>query len=107
MAKKNVTSIGWWLFIAGLLVVVVSTFSSSPLWALLLVVLGLAIGYMNVSSSETVTFLVATVALMSAGSARLEMLWSPLSVMLSNLMVFVAPAAIIVGIKAIYAVAKK
>ena len=114
MAKKNMgQGLGWWAFLIGLIIAVVTGFSRNPeSWAWILVVLGLVVGHLNISDREAGKFLIASVALMLAGSARLEILFpslgigSILSNILSSLVVLVAPAAIIVGIKTVYEAAR-
>ncbi len=63
------SKIGFWAFIIGLILCVVAGFA----WAnnngvvIALLVLGLIIGFLNVTAKETMLFLVATIALMVAG----------------------------------------
>ena len=105
--KSSGQGLGWWAFLIGLVVVVISGFMQRPeSWLWVLVVLGLAVGYLNISDREATKFLVASIALMLAGSANLQMLWQPLGNMLTSLVVLVAPAALVVGIKTVYEAAK-
>ncbi len=108
MAKKNnAKGLGWWAFIAGLIIAVVAGYTGRvPDWTWLLVVLGLVVGYFNISKSEAVPFLLSTVALMAAGSAGLELLWAPLGGMLAAVVIFVAPAAVVVAVKTVYEIAQ-
>ena len=74
----------------------------------ILVILGLIVGLLNVTAGETVAFLVATIALIVAGTADLAvipMVGNALQFVLAAIVVFVAPAAIVVALKAIYALA--
>lgn len=78
---------------------------------LLLVVLGLVVGLLNITASETSDFLIAAVALLAASSAQgtLDMLpWVGryLALMVGNIAVFVVPAAVLVALKAVNALAK-
>ena len=104
-ARRSSASMGWWAFVIGLVVVVITSFSTVN-WTWLLVILGLVVGYLNVSDKEAVTFLIATIALMTAGSAGLGLLWGSLESLLANLVVFVAPAAVVVALKAVYEAAQ-
>lgn len=81
---------------------------------LLLVVLGVIVGLTTVTEKEITPFLVATIALVVTATA----IFSPINLaipylgtLLDNMVklvaVFVAPAAIILSIKAIYALASK
>ena len=78
---------------------------------LLLVVLGLAVGLLNVTARETSEFLVAAVALLVASTAGATLKLIPwvgnfLELAVGNLGVFVVPAAVLVALKAVYALAK-
>jgi len=107
---------GEWAFIIGVLVaVVVSLFTVSDTVAgwlvLLLVVLGLIVGLLNVSEKETTPFLVAAAALLITGTAGGSLAIIPviggyLQDIVQNIAVFVAPAAIVVALKAIKSLAK-
>ncbi|MBI2657681.1 hypothetical protein HYX08_03225 [Candidatus Woesearchaeota archaeon] len=112
MASK----MGEWAFIVGIVVaVVVSLFNVSDTMAgwlvLLLVVLGLVVGLLNVTEKETTPFLVAAAALLITGTtgsslAIIPMIGGYLQNIVQNIAVFVTPAAIVVALKAIQALAK-
>jgi hypothetical protein len=73
-----------------------------------LVVLGLIVGLVNLTTKETVPFLVSAVALMLAGIVNLSLIPGIgvcLSSSLSNIVVFVVPAAVIVALKAVWRLA--
>lgn len=106
------SKIGFWAFIIGLIISVIAGF----VWAdntgivITLIILGLIIGFLNITAKETMLFLVATIALMVAGRV-----FSPLTVLslgehLDNVLGYVAtlmaPAAVIAAIKALWAVGK-
>ena len=84
-------------------------------WILaLLVVLGIVVGILNVSEKETTSFLVAAAALMIAGTASFDSInqvasgaGTIINSIINYIGVFVAPAAIIVALKAIYALASR
>jgi hypothetical protein len=79
---------------------------------IVLVVLGLIVGFLNVKEKETVPFLVAAIALMVTSAVGWSFLNPLLSIgnyiqaILSFIGVFVAPAAVIVALKAVFALAK-
>ena len=112
MASK----IGEWAFIIGVILAVL--FGLVPLqyegWAtLVLVVLGLVVGFLNISEKESTPFLVAAAALMitSASGQTLskippEALGTFLQSAVGKIAVFVAPGAIVVALKAIQSLAK-
>ena len=109
---------GEWAFIIGILVAVVIGLFSSTLsgdlkgWLiLLLVVLGLIVGFLNVTERESTPFLIAAAALLITGTAGNTLAIIPtvgdyLSGIVQAIAVFVAPAAIVVALKSIQSLAK-
>lgn len=115
MAKEKRT-FGEWAFIFGVLLallgglLVTLKLLSGGIVALLLVVLGIIVGFMNVTEKETIPFLVASIALLATGSAglrELPLFGAYLGTVLLYLATFVAPAAVVVALKAIFDLAKK
>ncbi len=75
-----------------------------------LIVLGLVVGFLNITSKETTEFLVATIALMMVGTAGLGVIPTAgmiLKNILLNIQALVVPAALIVALKAIYSLAEE
>jgi len=83
---------------------------------LILLILGLIVGLISITAKEVAPFLMAAIALMVAG-VGLDV-WAPLAkihsllyywatAILSYIVAFVAPAAVIIAIKSIYALARK
>ena len=117
-SKAMMAKIGSWAFIIGvLLAAFAGVFNfDAGMTLVVLGVLGLIVGFLNISASETVPFLVATVAIMSAVGALSSALssllvvipgtsnWIP--VFLGNIVAFVAPAAGLVALKTIYELSK-
>jgi len=80
----------------------------------LLVVLGVVVGVLNISEKETTPFLVAAVALIAAATVGFDAInsvipnaGSTLNAIFDYISTFVAPGAIIVAFKAVYALASK
>ena len=85
-------------------------------WVLLvMLVLGVIIGISSITTTEVTPFLIATIALIVAASANV---WSPLSQIhalldfwatgiLSYIVAYAAPAAVIIGVKAVLTMAKQ
>lgn len=78
---------------------------------LVLVILGLIIGFLNITEKEMTPFLVATVALVVTGTASnsltvIPTIGSYLEAIVRNIAVLVTPAALIVSLKAVNALAK-
>lgn len=117
MEKK----IGSYSFIIGvILAVVLGLFTqfldtAQPwLWSLL-VVLGLVVGFLNVSGKETKEFLWVTVGLVVvayAGSVQIDkwqnvqIIGTYLSGIFNNLLVFVIPSSVVVALKDVWQLAK-
>ncbi len=103
--------IGTWAFVIGLILAVIAGLiptlqTPAVIWAL--VILGLIVGFLNVTERETTEFLVATIALMLVGSAgAIPVLGLMILSILGNIVAFVAPAALVVALKAIWALAEK
>ncbi len=105
--------VGSWSFIIGLVIaVLVGLFTeASGLVVTALVVLGLIIGFLNVTAKEAHAFLLASVALMATGFAGDFLATIPgignlLQRVVNNFVVLVAPAAIVVSVKALLGLAK-
>jgi len=81
---------------------------ASRVYVTTFVLLGTLVGLFNLAAKETVPFLTAAVALMLAGIVNLNLVYGFgefLRPSLSNIVVFVVPGAIIVGMKAIWRLA--
>ncbi len=97
--------------IAGLLHGMIATYAGAV--TLLLVVLGLIVGFLNIKDKEISNFLIGAIALMVVGSANLAVideivagLGTVLQAIINYILVFVAPAALIVALKRVYMLAK-
>jgi hypothetical protein len=81
---------------------------ASRIYVTTFVALGTVVGLVNLSAKETVPFLTAAVALMLAGIVNLNLVIGVGDILrpsLSNIVVFVVPGAIIVGMKTIWRLA--
>ena len=111
MAKSGI-KLGFWAFLIGLiLAVIISIFSaaSTPSWAIwVLAILGLIVGLFNVTGKEVQIFLIAAVAfVVSFQSLSVVYLgWAVVSTFFSLMSAFIAPAAAIVAIIALFKIAK-
>ena len=101
-------------FLFGLLVAIVAglfrnLFINRPeVLVTTLVALGLLVGLFNLTAKETVPFLIACIALMLAGIVNLGLIPGIglyLRSILSNIVVFVVPGAILVALKTIWKLA--
>jgi|SRR3989338_1050201 len=106
----KVAKIGNWAFIIGVLLAIIAAFVTIPYGAGILIILGLIVGLLNIVTKEIVPFLLATIALTTVGAAGLAAIPTAgtyIAGMLQNIFAFVAPAALVVALKAVYSLAKK
>lgn len=113
--------IGNYSFIIGVIIAVVLGLAAPQLgdakawlWSLL-IVLGLVVGFLNVSGKETKDFLLVTVSLVIvayAGNAQIDS-WSNvefiglyLSGVFNSILALVVPASVVVALKEVWAMAK-
>lgn len=116
MAKSSVMSkVGGWAFIVGVVIaIIIGLFAGAAgtLVVSILMILGLIVGFLNVTGKETNKFLLAAVSLVIVAGLGGSVLGSIaviggfLQGVLNALMLFVVPATIIVALKAIYATAQ-
>ena len=102
-------NMGKWAFIVGLVISVVAAFLDPAAWMFVaLAVLGLVVGFMNITGAETKTFLIAAIGLiMSASSViGLPVVGGKLTDVLQNLVAFISAAVLVVALKALFEVAK-
>lgn len=119
----NNAKLGEYAFLAGVVVALIAgliaTYSATSLGAtaawvpVLLVALGIVVGFLNIADKESQAFLVSAIVLVVASTAKfadLNTAVPTLGTLLNNLVgqlaVFVAPAAIIIAVKAIWAMGK-
>ena len=115
MARKSIMAkVGVWAFIIGILGAIIISLIAAfggemPGWApIVLAVLGLLVGILNVSPSETKAFLIAAIAFMISFTSLSEIAGlfgssaaKALGTFFSLMGVFIAPAAAVVALLAI------
>lgn len=108
----NLTSMGRWAFVIGVLLAIIAGFGGSiPSLVTILFILGLIVGFLNVSEAESTHFLVSVIALLVIGIAGVQFQFGRFTEqftgIIQNLIAFVAPAGLIVAIKQALGIAKK
>ncbi|MBI2668506.1 hypothetical protein HYX14_01560 [Candidatus Woesearchaeota archaeon] len=105
--------IAHYTFFVGLLIAIVAGFFRTvftpEVLVTTLVILGFVVGLFNLTAKETTPFLIAATALMLAGIVNLSLIPGVglyLRNMLSNIVVFVVPGAILMGLKTIWKLAR-
>jgi hypothetical protein len=124
--KGSMSKVGIWAFIIGLVLAVilalVSAFGGAgePAWAIaVLGALGILVGLLNITASEVQKFLIAAIALIvSLGKLNdlfdklavtlvgTTAIWGGLGTFVSLVTVFMAPAAVVVAIQALFQLAR-
>lgn len=127
--KMNIEDLARYAFTAFVLIAIVMGFSvgymayvndsnyadTNAYVTLIMLILGIIIGLISITSKEITPFLIATIALVVASSTDV---WAPLirihellylwaSLILNYIVAFVAPVAVINAVKAVFAMAKE
>jgi len=101
-------TIGRWAFIIGLIIAVLLGFVTFTYASLVLVILGLIVGFMNVSEKEANKYLVDVIALILVGVAGLQALsvlgslYTWFQTVLTSFITFAAASAVIVAVKVLF-----
>jgi len=107
---------GNWAFMIGVVLAIVLGLFGAYIPAYIemityvMIILGLIVGFYNIGHKDAVNFLITAIALLAVGGAGLEMLpviGSYVGGILTQIAVFVAPAAVLVALKAVYEMAYK
>jgi hypothetical protein len=108
-AGIEIHKIAHYTFFVGILIAIIAglfrSFVRPEVLVTTLVILGFIVGLFNLTAKETQPFLLAAIALMLAGIVNLGLIpgiGPYLRSILSNIVVFVVPGAIIVGMKTIW-----
>jgi hypothetical protein len=118
--RSNILSmVGFWAFIAGLVIAVVVGILAAlgivgaavmPAIIIVLIILGLVVGFLNITAKEILLFLVATIALIVVGGVFAPLSVFSIGAMLDAILALVAtlmaPAAVVAAIKALWAVGR-
>lgn len=98
--------LGKFAVIAGIVIAVAAGIFefTQPWFGWALAVLGLIVGFMNVSGGESRTFLVAGIALLMVGSsvAAVPVIGEKLTSFLGYITAFMAPAVLVVALKSLF-----
>jgi len=106
--------IGKWAFIIGLVIALIAGILQNsyeiPYILLILVILGLIVGFINITEKDVTKLLLAIIVLMGVGSMTLleiPVIGEYLDNILKNFVVFVGATGLVVAIKAILQTSKK
>ena len=106
--------VGFWSFIVGLVIALIFGILWAAMglqmdWVIIVrIILGIIIGFLNITAKETPLLLMATIALIVVGNvfSPLPGIGKFIGTVLNYVAVLVAPAAIIAAIKALWQVGK-
>ena len=96
-------------FIFGLVIAVAGGLGFEQAWfGWILAVLGLIVGFLNVSDKESQTFLLAAIALIVSASAvgAIPYIGESMTRIIANLVLFLGGAVLVVAVKSLFAVAR-
>ena len=101
--------VGKYAFLVGLVIAVAGGLGFEQAWfGWALAVLGLVVGFLNISDKESQTFLLAAIALIVATSAvgAIPYIGEGMTRIIANLVLFLGGAVLVVAVKSLFAVAR-
>ena len=106
--RKEVTPVGRFAFLTGLVIAVVSGFSAIPYLSVILFLLGLLVGAIHIREGETTAFLTAVISLVIIGIAGIQFgeFTTIVKIIFQNFTAFASAAALIVALREIFAAAR-
>ena len=110
MAAKSMNTVGRWAFLIGVILAIVlgALGIVNSTWMSALILIGLIVGFLNISESETTPFLMAGVSLIIASALGKDVM-SGLPVLyniLQTLLAVFVPSTIVVAIKHVFSLAR-
>lgn len=104
----NLTYIGRWALIGGLILCVLAAFTTISYLLTILFVAGLIVGFLNITEKESTPFLVAVITLLLIGVGGLQLggLTKLVASILQNFIAFIAAAGLVVALKQVSVAAK-
>jgi len=108
-----VIKVGKWTFTIGILLAVLAGFIDWAAIPVILIVLGLIVGFLNIDEKEAERFLVAAIALLIIGTASISSLFTSgrfagqTQLILNNFISFVSASALVVALKTVVTLGEK
>ena len=105
----NTAKMGKWAFIIGLVIAVLAGLFFQPTWAIwVLAILGVVVGFLNVTVEDTRGFLLAAIAFTLSATAlnTIPIVGTAFSLVLPFVVAFVAGATIVVAFKELFQTAQ-
>jgi hypothetical protein len=101
--------VGKWAFIVGIVLAVLAAFVTQVGWIYwALAVLGLVVGFLNVTAEETRGFLLAAIALILSATAvqGIPLIGEIVTRIMGNVVAFMSAAVLVVALKSLFETAK-
>lgn len=101
--------VGKWTFVGGFALAVIAGLGFQAPWVTwVLALLGLVVGFLNVTGAESRGFLIAAIGLMLSATAvqSIPYVGDLVTRVLSNVIAFIAAAVLVVSLKAVFETAK-
>ena len=102
-------NMGKWAFIVGFVICIVAGLLIAAPWMYwVLAILGLIVGFMNVTASETKGFLLAAIGLMLSATSvvAIPMIGVAVTAVLYNIVTFISAAVLVVALKSLFEIAR-
>jgi hypothetical protein len=101
--------LGKWAFIVGFVLAVIAALLVAEAWMYwVLAVLGLVVGFLNITAEETQGFLISAIALIISATSVLAIpyIGAGVTAIVANLIAFIAPAMLVVALRSLFETAK-
>ena len=105
-------NVGKWAFLAGILLAVLAGFFTIPYIMTILAVLGLVVGFLDITSRESHKYLMSVVALLIIGTASISAFsalgsfYGLTEAIITNAIAFIGASGLVVAIKEILTVGR-
>lgn len=106
---EKLSFVGRIAFIIGLVIAVLVSFGIQATWIYwILAILGLVVGFLNITGREVHTFLLAALGLILSADAvySLPFVGQIVTDIMYNLVIFIAPAVLVVALKSLFETTK-
>jgi len=100
-------NVGKWLFLAGIVLSIISGYITWSPMPLVLILLGFIVGFVNINEKEAQKFLIASITLLVVGTAGMSALFATgslggtIQLILNDFVSFVAASAFVVALREI------
>jgi hypothetical protein len=107
--EQIMAQMGKWAFIVGFVICIVAGLLIAEPWMYwVLAVLGIVVGFMNITGEETKTFLLAAIGLMLSASSvmAIPVIGVAVTAIMGHIVAFISAAVLVVACKSLFEVAR-